>query len=572
MRSKKSSGSSARAAKPQPSTAKDFRRSLASRLRSVAINVSLAAASVVVILLIAEAALRLYGPGGPRRYFVVRGGGADAIVETARYEPTPRLPIRMVPVTFPLKKPSGGLRIFCFGGSTVYGYPFGPKGTFPNLLQALLRAALPGRPVEVINAGFTGGDSARELALMKETVPFSPDIFIVYSGHNEFLRYDYPQEYDHVFGFNRSAAVPMGLRCEAFFNNNSLLWRWARGTAPIRNLFQASEKRRYGYSGGRSGKLPQDLLDAIYASYEANLEEMISLSKEKGVPIIFCTQVCNLRSVQPLFAPLPPELNTKQRESIRQARNRAAEQLASQRPDLALQTIEEARRIVPRDAYLAFLAGSALLKLGQIDRAKVELQSAVENDGLRHRAPARVNEIVRRVATRPGALLCDVQRTFETNSPNEIVGGEWILDHVHPNLEGLVLIAQELARTLEQAKLAPPGASAAATPEQLQQAVALTTEEWRKGICRLALSAAGRGNNGQAAGLFIQAAGRFDPGEPHAQAEQTYLRGLAELVRGQNAQARQTLLESQRLDPEYFNALNAQYAQLQVTRFLGERR
>src|SRR2546426_4489780 len=362
MRSKKSSGSSARAAKPQPSTAKDSRRSPASRLRSVGINVSLASASVVVILLIAEAALRLYGLGGPRHYFVVRGGGADAIVETARYEPTPRLPIRMVPLTFPLKKPPGGLRIFCFGGSTVYGYPFGPKGTFPNLLQALLRAALPGRPVEVINAGFTGGDSARELALVKETVPFSPDIFIVYSGHNEFLRYDYPQEYDHVFGFNRSAAVPMRLRCEAFFSN-SLLWRWARGTEPIRNLLQASEKRRYGYSGGHSGKLPQDLLEAIYASYEANLEEMISLSKEKGVPIIFCTLVCNLRTVQPLFTPIPPDLKTKQRESIRQARNRASEQLTSQRPDLALQTIEEARRVDPRDPYLAFLAGTALLKL-----------------------------------------------------------------------------------------------------------------------------------------------------------------------------------------------------------------
>src|SRR2546428_3251245 len=130
MRSKKSSGSSARAAKPQPSTAKDSRRSPASRLRSVGINVSLASASVVVILLIAEAALRLYGLGGPRNYFVVRGGGADAIVETARYEPTPSLPVPMVPQTFSLMKPSGGLRIFCFGGSTVQRYPFSSSGSF----------------------------------------------------------------------------------------------------------------------------------------------------------------------------------------------------------------------------------------------------------------------------------------------------------------------------------------------------------------------------------------------------------------------------------------------------------
>lgn len=51
-------------------------------------------------------------------------------------------------------KPPGGLRIACLGGSTTFGFgATADDRTYPAVLEALLRAAAPGRSIEVLNAG-----------------------------------------------------------------------------------------------------------------------------------------------------------------------------------------------------------------------------------------------------------------------------------------------------------------------------------------------------------------------------------------------------------------------------------
>lgn len=81
----------------------------------------------------------------------------------------------------------GELRIAVVGASTVAGvFADTNEQTFPSLLQKQLRRTMPGRPVNVINAGI-GGLLASELDLLVERaiIPLRPSIALVYAGFND---------------------------------------------------------------------------------------------------------------------------------------------------------------------------------------------------------------------------------------------------------------------------------------------------------------------------------------------------------------------------------------------------
>jgi tetratricopeptide (TPR) repeat protein len=169
--------------------------------------------------------------------------------------------------------------------------------------------------------------------------------------------------------------------------------------------------------------------------------------------------------------------------------------------------------------------------------------------------------------------LCDLLAAFEARSPSGMVGEEWLLDHVHPNLEGLMLMAREIVRALAGSGLMPD-VSAGLNDEQLAGSVKLTLPDWRLGTSRLAVSAEARGSHEAAAGLFEQAARMFGPARESsaAQAEASYLRGLAALVLGRGDEARGLLEEARATDPRTAAILDQRFAQLDVARRLARGR
>ena len=91
------------------------------------------------------------------------------------------------PQSFPVEKAEGTTRIFCMGGSTTFGRPFDDATSFCGWMRVLLPAIDPSRRWEVINAGGVSYSSYRVALLMEELIRYQPDLFIIYSGQNEFL-------------------------------------------------------------------------------------------------------------------------------------------------------------------------------------------------------------------------------------------------------------------------------------------------------------------------------------------------------------------------------------------------
>jgi lysophospholipase L1-like esterase len=80
----------------------------------------------------------------------------------------------------PREKAAGELRIIALGDSFTEGTGTEYESTWPRILEKELRAAIPGRPVTVVNAGIGGSDVYFEYVLLREKLlALSPDLVIV---------------------------------------------------------------------------------------------------------------------------------------------------------------------------------------------------------------------------------------------------------------------------------------------------------------------------------------------------------------------------------------------------------
>ena len=89
---------------------------------------------------------------------------------------------------FAAEKEPGTFRIFTLGGSTTYGRPYQDATSFSGWLRELLNH-IPNSSLryEVINAGGISYASYRVVKILEELLQYDPDLFIIYTGHNEFL-------------------------------------------------------------------------------------------------------------------------------------------------------------------------------------------------------------------------------------------------------------------------------------------------------------------------------------------------------------------------------------------------
>jgi hypothetical protein len=127
--------------------------------------------------------------------------------------------------SFPRVKAPGTFRIFTLGGSTTYGHPYADPTSFSGWLRELLPVADKTKHWEVINAGGISYASYREAHLMEELVNYQPDLFIIDTGHNEFLE-------ERTYGQLRN--MPAALRKTA--SKLSRTRSWTAMTAALQKL------------------------------------------------------------------------------------------------------------------------------------------------------------------------------------------------------------------------------------------------------------------------------------------------------------------------------------------------
>ena len=203
---------------------------------------------------------------------------------------------------FPRVKAPGTFRIFTLGGSTTYGHPYADPTSFSGWLRELLPVADKSRRWEVINAGGISYASYREAHLMEELVKYQPDLFIIDTGHNEFLE-------ERTYGQLRD--MPTVLRATA--SRLARTRTWTVMTAALQKLHvqpKAGDEGRSQLRGEVTAILDRSaglnrytrddaLRDNILEHYRISLQRMVVLAHSVGAQIIFVPPASNLKDCSP---------------------------------------------------------------------------------------------------------------------------------------------------------------------------------------------------------------------------------------------------------------------------------
>lgn len=296
----------------------------------------------------------------------------------------------------PLSAP-GRPRIVWMGESTIAGFPFNDPKTStstmspPGWLDFIL--SWRGEPAEVVPLAAPGIDSSELADLFPHALALAPAAVVVTLGHNEYLQ--------------------SGLLLDRpWWRHWQLAWH-------VRRLL--------GLDALSTERLPTPENDfdhaQIVADFAEHLDAMRRAADDAGVPLFFCTPVCNLADHPPLVGDDPR---------------------------------------LPEDADTAWTRGRTLLAAGDVPAAREAFEAARDRDRWPHRATKPLIDAIAAIAaTTPGDAaaqggdagphLIDVASAFDAASRTGVPGFDLFMDHCHPDPGGQRLMALTVADAFEAA-------------------------------------------------------------------------------------------------------------------------
>ncbi|NLS93635.1 MAG: SGNH/GDSL hydrolase family protein [Planctomycetaceae bacterium] len=352
------------------------------------------------------------------------------------------------PDSFAAGKGPNEFRIFCLGGSTVQGRPFAVETSFPTFLELSLRAAEPEREWEVVNCGGVSYASYRLVPILEEVLQYEPDLIVVYTGHNEFLE---DRSYGHLKRL--PAAVAWPARILAKTRTYQVLSRIGRSetaddSGTSHPILPEEVDAMLEYRGGMDKyRRDEAWRRDIDAHFKYNLHRMVALARQARVPLLLVNPVCNLRDCPPFKSEhrdgLTPEQLKRWEGLVAEACEHHGENAAE-----TLRLLEEALEIDDRHAGLCYLLAKTHDAMGDLSSARQEYIAAKENDICPLRILESMNQAILDTACTTDTPLVDVRRMYDEFCEGGIPGGMYLIDHVHPSIEGHQLIADLIASKL----------------------------------------------------------------------------------------------------------------------------
>ena len=359
------------------------------------------------------------------------------------------------PEEFAASKPAGTRRIFCLGGSTVQGRPFAKETSFTTWLELALEQADPDQKWEVINCGGISYASYRLVPILQECLGYQPDAFIVCTGHNEFLE-------DRSYGQLRETSSLVtgayhGLsRLRSFRLLRQVLLSDSATEDDSRDVLGSDVDAFLDYKDGIAAYHRDDnWRRRVITHFESNLERMVRLAQQHGVPIVVVRPPSNLADTMPFKSEHRSDLTDQERDLWNDTMQRARASL-KKFPAAAVTKFEEAIRIDPAFAATHFELGQLLEVLGKFSAAREEFLLARENDICPLRILSPMEQAISQVAARNDVPLLDAHQLLEQETRHGILDSSILVDHVHPSFGGHQLIAMALVESLHELSIVKP--------------------------------------------------------------------------------------------------------------------
>jgi hypothetical protein len=330
-------------------------------------------------------------------------------------------------------------RIFVLGGSAALGFPY----RHDDSLAVRLGALLPDH--QVVNAGqvgWTSGQVAGVAGVVAER--FEPDLLVVYTGNNEWIHWP-AGDVSSAPDLQRSLATSRALAAALYLGHRLSEGRPASDDPPP--LVGHAHALRH----------PDRTLDI--ASWERQREEHLRVLRRNlvamtdlGVPVLFLTVPFSYRLAPSFHRPQPDAFRLDTADEVRALLRDAAGAVDGDRCDRALPLLGRALDLDPGPPVLHYLEAVCLERAG--DDAGAEAAYARSRDRTVGNLGARlaVNDVIRDVARRRGAMLVDAAALFDEHqhARGRFFNEELIHDDCHPTPLGHRLLAEAVARTVRE--------------------------------------------------------------------------------------------------------------------------
>ncbi|MEZ6058973.1 MAG: hypothetical protein R3C19_01280 [Planctomycetaceae bacterium] len=358
--------------------------------------------------------------------------------------------------SFLVKKPSNGFRIFVLGGSTVQGRPYSVETAFTSFLEMALNAAAPKRSWEVVNCGGISYASYRLVPIMDECLNYQPDLFIVCSGHNEFL-----EDITYRDVKNTAAELTTAYRWLTHLNSFRLLSAArarvssteagdssadviddARPVAVLPQEVDALLDHRGGLEAYNRNTLQRD---SVVREFGNNLNRMVQTCKDAGVPVLLLMPPSNLRDCPPFKSEFSDTVDDTDRQAIVAELREATEFIAADEAETAISLLDDVTARDPQFAFSWYRLGHALIAADRNEEARAAFVRARDEDVCPLRMISPLESEMRQVAADTGTPLIEIATLLEGRMNAGIPGDAVLVDHIHPSFRGHQDIAMAIA-------------------------------------------------------------------------------------------------------------------------------
>ncbi len=348
------------------------------------------------------------------------------------------------PDGFLAKKPDNEFRIFCLGGSTVQGRPYSIKTSFTTWLELSLKSADPSRSWNVVNCGGVSYASYRLAPIMEECLQYQPDLFVIYTGHNEFLEHRSYNQLESPSSFTLAAT---------WISAHSRLVQLA-GTLRTRSskppsLLSQEVDALLDYRGGlESYHRDPQWREQVTRHFGVNVRRMLQIGRDAAIPVLVVNPVSNLRDSPPFKVETRAELSQAENAEFGKLLDKARRDMGEEHPREALKSLRQALQLDDNHAAAWFLRAHCHLAEGETDAAREAFVRAKDADVCPLRMTEALHVELRLAVEQFGAKWIDARAFFQNEAHGGLVGDSQLVDHVHPKIDGHQAIARLLFEQL----------------------------------------------------------------------------------------------------------------------------
>lgn len=323
--------------------------------------------------------------------------------------------------------------IYYFGESTMKGEPY--EDTIPIMVAQMLEHKVGDRELRWVNLSDRAIDlqeSDRRVAWVLEYKDFThPSLFVLYSGHNEFLKYH------DCCGFVVDASygpfIQRAISSSLLLNKIAEALRLYKLEIHDRSFFDVAV-------------VPKEDAQHTFVIYQNLLNRIVERATNDKVPLIVSTVVANTADYQPNRSTFcEKNADAAQFQSHMDSGKKA---FTAGNFQEAQMYYEGARNICNQFAETHFLLGKTYQALGLSNEAWDEFQKANDLDGMPIRVLTVQNEAIRSLPLSETTRAVDPVETFRQHSAERLIGYNLMVDGHHPNLEGYMLISQLLSKEI----------------------------------------------------------------------------------------------------------------------------